>query len=201
MANPVEEQRLLTQACNGDSFAFDDLQLLLEPPIRRFVRRLIGGYHDSEDDMVQDTFISLYKHMHRIDPISNLRPYVYRIARNRVYDELRSQGRTDDNLSLDDEPTQVWVSFIQSDNTPAPDDATHWMLLYMEVREAMDNLPDAQREALILFSEENLSYAEIAEVTGVTVGTVKSRLFHAKRNLRRFLSPQTLEALEEQFDD
>ncbi len=192
------EHILLRQARDGDYAAFDDLQLSLEPPIRRFVRRLTGGRHDAEDDIIQDTFISLYKNMHRIDPVENLRPYLYRIARNRCYDEMRYMKRRDE-ISLDDEPVSVWVSFTEADTSPQPDEVTHWILLHMEVREAMERLPEAQREALILFSEEYMSYAEIAEITGVSLGTVKSRLFHAKKKLRQLIRPETLDALEEEF--
>jgi len=63
-------------------------------------------------------------------------------------------------------------------------------------REAMDRLPEPQRQALILFADEELSYAEIAEVLGTNIGTVKSRLFHAKRTLRRLLRPETVSAIE-----
>ncbi len=192
------EHILLRQARDGDYAAFDDLQLSLEPPIRRFVRRLTGGRHDAEDDIIQDTFISLYKNMHRIEPVENLRPYLYRIARNRCYDEMRYMNRRDE-ISLDDEPVNVWVSFTEADTSPQPDEVTHWILLHMEVREAMERLPEAQREALILFSEEHMSYAEIAEIAGVSLGTVKSRLFHAKKKLRQLIRPETLDALEEEF--
>jgi RNA polymerase sigma-70 factor (ECF subfamily) len=193
------EQALLVAAQGGDKDAYDTLYLRLEPDIRRFVRRLLGGAHDALDDIVQETFVRAYMHLHDIDP-TRLRPYLFRIARNRTYDILR-RGQRRDHLSLDDEPVQVHVSFNQAEHQIRPDDAAHWLLLHLEVREAMDGLPEAQREALILFSEEQLSYAEIAETMGCSVGTVKSRIYHAKRNLRGLLAPATLELLAEEFGD
>src|SRR5688572_6688752 len=159
--------------------AFEGLQAQLEPPIRRFVRRLMGSSAD-EDDIVQDTFISLYMNMNKIQPIENLRPYVFRIARNRCYDEMRGWGRREE-MSLDDEPVHYYVSYTQADSVSRPDELAHWLLLQLEVQDAMDQLPDLQRQALILYSEENLSYAEIAEVMETNVGTIKSRIFHAKQ--------------------
>lgn len=192
------EYRLLEKARTGDYGAFGELQEALEPPIRRFIRRLIG-YHDAEDDIVQTVFISLYRNMHRIDPVENLRPYVYRMVRNRCYDELRSQGRYQ-KISLDDEPAEMWVSFTAAqDETPHSEDVAHWLLLHLEVREAIDRLPELQRQTLILYAEEEMSYVEIAEAMNCSIGTVKSRLFYAKRTLRQLVRPETLKALEAEF--
>lgn len=187
------ETELLLAAQAGDMDAFDDLQQRLEPLIKRFVRRLTGAIN-IEDDLVQDVFMALYIHLKDVDPPEKLRPYLYRIARNRCYDEFRRWERRDE-FSLDDEPTQLWVSFTTADRSQRPDELTHWILLLMEVQDAMDDLPENQREALILFSEEHLSYAEIADVTNTSLGTVKSRIYHAKQNLRRMIKPETLEAI------
>lgn len=193
------EHELLRQAQAGDYDAFEALYASLEPSLQRFARRLIGDGPEA-DDVVQDTFIALYNHMRRIDPVENLRPYVFRIARNRAYDTLRKQGRFN-QLSLEDEPVNVRVSFTASQDCLQPEDATHWLLLYMEVQEAMERLPELQRQALILFSEEDMSYAEIAEVMEVSIGTVKSRLFHAKKTLRGLLKPETLQAVSSSLVD
>lgn len=191
------EYDLLRQAQAGDISAYEDLQLLLEPDIRRFVRRLINEPYTA-DDIVQEVFIRFYQSYHQIDPVENLRPYIFRIARNRCYDDLRRLGRYED-VSLDDEPVEMRISFTEANHSPRPDDMTHWLLLNLEVREAIDRLPEAQRQALILYSEEGLAYSEIAEVMDVSVGTVKSRLFYAKKNLRAFLRPETLAVLDEEF--
>jgi RNA polymerase sigma-70 factor (ECF subfamily) len=196
LVDPIELD-LLLEAQQGDINAYEELQLLLEPPIKRFVRRMMNN-EMLEDDIVQDVFISFYQHLTKIDPPENLRPYIYRIARNRCYDEMRRMGRRE-SLSLDEEPVQVRVSFTESHTQPQPEDVTHWILLHMEVREAMNQLPDAQRRALILYSEEEMSYAEIAEIEGVSIGTVKSRLYYAKKNLRQYMNPDTLDVILEEF--
>jgi RNA polymerase sigma-70 factor (ECF subfamily) len=194
-----EDHELLIEARCGDYDAFEQLHDRLYPPVRRFVARLIGQTQEVED-IVQETFIALFTHMHRIDPPENVRPYVFRIARNRAYDTLRRQGRFEE-LSLDEEPIHMRVSFRadQQNGRTAPDEVTHWLLLHLEVQQAMEELPELQRQALILYSEEDLSYAEIAEVMEVSIGTVKSRLYHAKKNLRGLLSPETLAAINNEF--
>lgn len=188
----LTDVELLCAAQTGDTLAYEELQERLEPPIRRYVRRLVGV---ADEDIIQDVFIALYFHLGDINPPEKLRPYVYRIARNRCYDEFRRWERNP-TVSLDDEPMQLWVSYAHPEAGGKPDELTHWMLLYLEVQEAIARLPENQRDALVLFSEENLSYAEIAEVMQTTLGTIKSRLYHAKQNLRRMVRPETLQAIE-----
>lgn len=98
-------------------------------------------------------------------------------------------------LSLDDEPAEMRVSF-HADKSQPPDEIAHWLLLYLEVQEAIDRLPEHHRQTLILYCEEELSYAEIADVMEINIGTVKSRLYHAKKTLRGLVSPQTLLAIQ-----
>lgn len=191
-----QTDHLLHRAQAGEGDAFGQLQAELEPAARRFIRRLIGT-SDAEDDIVQDVFFALYRNLKRIEPAEKLRPYVFRMVRNRCYDELRRQGRFQ-SVSLGDEPVESVVS-MQSPSDSQPEEVAYWLLLYLEVQEAMERLPELQRQALILFAEENLSYAEIAEAMNTSIGTVKSRLYYAKKTLRGLLSVETIQALDEAF--
>lgn len=195
----MTEIELLRLAQDGDYDAFEQLHALLSPGLLRFVTRLCGSAVDA-DDIVQDTLLSLYLNLDRVDPPEKLRPYVFRIARNRCYDLHRRDGRYE-SLSLDDEPVSVRVSFDLADEARHPEDAAYWLLLNLEVREAMDSLPDLQRQTLLLYAEEGMTYNEIAEVMDVNIGTVKSRLFHAKKTLRARLKPETLAAIERDLSD
>lgn len=199
MTNAALEQELLSEAQEGDLDAYEALQVMLEPDIRRYIQRKVNDPY-AVDDVLQETFLSFYQNFHRIDPVENLRPYLFRIARNKCFDDLRKLERNS-NVSLDDEPVQMRVSFTQADQQPKPDDLTHWVLLHLEVQEAIEQLPENQRETLQLFSEEQMSYAEIAEIMEVSIGTVKSRLYYAKKNLRGFLRPETISVLDAEFTD
>ena len=193
---PDSRERLLFQQVKaGDRDAFDRLQERLDAPVRRFIRRLVGHTY-AEDEIIQDAFFALYLNRRRIDPIENLRPFLFRIVRNLCYDELRKPGRFQ-TVSLDEkEPgdSAAPLSFLP-DRRPPPDEAAHWSLLYSEVQKAMEHLPEPQRQVMILRFDENLSYAQIAEATGTDIGTVKSRIHYARRNLVKILSPEIREAL------
>lgn len=197
MSDQFYEQELLLAAQDGDLDAYEELQGLLEPDIRRYVQ---GKIYDSYvvDDILQDVFLAFYQNLQRIDPVENLRPYIFRIARNKCYDDLRKLERNS-NVSLDDEPVQMRVSFTEAQHQLKPDDLTHWMLLHLEVQAAIEQLPENQREALILYSEEQMSYAEIADIMECSIGTVKSRLYYAKKNLRGLMNQETLAVLDEEF--
>ncbi|HEY3283513.1 MAG TPA: sigma-70 family RNA polymerase sigma factor [Armatimonadota bacterium] len=192
MEGPEEE--LLRQVQAGDRAAFDRLRAVLEPPTRRFVRRLIGS-SGAEEDILQDAFVALYVHRRRIDPPSNLRPYLFRIVRNLCYSELRRQGRfrtvsLDEPTTAEDVPLPALV-----DPRARPDDQAHWMLVYAEVQRAIRTLPEFQRQTLLLFCAEGLTHAEVALAMDTDAATVKSRLNLARRTLAKRLGADTLDAI------
>ncbi len=147
--------------------------------------------------------MALYLNLSRIEPVEKLRPYVFRIARNRCYDILRRSRHEEISIDEDeDDPFRVRVSFeIADERATPPEEVAHWLLLQIEVSDAMDGLPELQRQTLMLYADEGMTYAEIAEVMGVSIGTIKSRLFHAKRNLRARLKPATLEAILDELGE
>ena len=197
LAQRDEEQRLLRLAQNGDLEAFNDLYARLSPVLLRFIQRIVG-YGQESEDMLQDSFVALFVNLPEIDP-ERLRPYAFRIARNRCYDLLRREGLTG-ALALDAEPDPGSAPLELADpQAIAPDDAAHWVLLNLEVQDALDRLPPSQRQTLTLYTEAELSYQEIADVMDVHIGTVRSRLFHARKNLRGLLRPQTLLAIYDEF--
>ena len=188
------EHELFEEAEAGNRTAFDRLQEILDPSVRRFVRRLVG-ISEAEDDIVQDAFLALYMNLERLESSEHLRPFLFRVVRNRCYDTLRRQGRFQFvPLDAASEGSAVAPSFL-TDRRKQPDEELHWRLLYAEVQKAINRLPEIQRQAIILYCEEDLTYAQIAEAMATDIGTIKSRIFYGRRNLLNLLKPETLEAL------
>lgn len=170
------EHDLFWLAKAGDRDAFNRLQEELETTVRRFIHRLVG-VSPWEDDIVQDAFLALYVN---IDRVENLRPFLFRVVRNRCYDELRRKGRFQSVLpdeAIDDNP-DIYLSFL-TDRRPPPDEELHWNLIGSEVERGINRLPESQRQTMILCCEEDLSYQQIAEVMATDIGTVKSRIHYA----------------------
>jgi RNA polymerase sigma-70 factor (ECF subfamily) len=192
---PTEgEPELLRRAQAGERASFERLRAALSPVMRRFIRRLIGRTAEAEE-ILQDAFVALFMNLDRLAPPENLRPFLFRVIRNRCYDELRRRGRfqwvaLDGTAGASGAPADSL-----RDQRPLPEDETHWAFLFAEVRQAIDHLPELQRQTLILYFEDDLSYAQIADATATDIGTVRSRLFHARKNLAARLRPETLEAL------
>jgi RNA polymerase sigma-70 factor (ECF subfamily) len=167
---------LLATAQDGNEEAFIALIKLFDVHMRRFIHHLIG-FHPSEDDIVQNTTLALYRNLQRLDA-DRLRPFLFRVIRNQCYDQLRRQGRYE-MVSMD--------NVILHDDARSPEQQVAADMNYELLQLAIQQLPEAQRQTVILYAEEGMSYQEIAVATGVSIGTVKSRLHHAKKTLRRIL--------------
>jgi len=154
--------------------AAKELVELFERPVLYYVRRLVRSEDDAWD-AVQEMFTSVLKSLAGIRDGRALPAFVYRTARNAA---LAQHRRRRDEPLVDD--VAEAAEAIEEPEIAAEEAA--------EVHRCLELLPLAQREALTLFFLEDLSIAQIAEVTGVPEGTVKSRLFHAKRALREHLS-------------
>lgn len=192
-----EETEALERAKAGDRKAFDALQTALQGSVWRFVDRLIG-LSACTPDIVQKVFLALYLNIEKMQSPEHVKPFLFRVARNLCYDELRQRGRFQ-YVSLDSEEWEAeWrSSFVADlvDTADLPDDAAHLVMLVAEVQQAMDRLPELQRQTLILYAEEDLTYAQIAEAMNTDVGTVKSRIHNGRKNLLKQLKPEFLREL------
>jgi RNA polymerase sigma-70 factor, ECF subfamily len=170
------DERLLEQAANGNTAAFQILYERYRDPIFRFAYRLLGSVEAAED-VAHDCFLSLIKDPGRFDSArASLRTYMYAAARNLAAKRYHSFGRETAIDELREEPRTAErhepIRRVLDDE------------LAGEVERAIASLPPLQREALVLFEYEDLSLAEVATVVGADSGTVKGRLFRAREKLR-----------------
>ena len=142
--------------------------------VYRFVYRLVGRA-DWAEDVTQDCFLAVLRYPERFDAArAGIRTYLFSIARNLAYKHYRDGG-----CDVPAEPEQV-------QDLP---DLRSGVELAVVVSQMVSQLPDLQREALILFEYEGFELAEIAQIVGADVGTVKSRLHRARERLKRALAP------------
>jgi len=176
LADHATDERLLEEAANGNTAAFQILYERYRDPIFRFAYRLLGSVEAAED-VAHDCFLGLIKEPGRFDSTrASLRTYLYAAARNQAAKRYQSFGRETAIDELADEPR---IADRQGPMALALDNEMDG-----EVEQAIASLPPLQREALVLFEYEDLSLAEIAAVVGADSGTVKSRLFRAREKLR-----------------
>jgi len=176
LANQVTDEKLLADAANGDTAAFQILYQRYRDPIFRFAYRMLGSVEAAED-VAHDCFLSLIRQPGRFDSTkASFRTYLYAAARNQAARQYSSFGRETALDELSEEPAAA--------DRNAPMAQVLDGELASEVARAIASLPPLQREALVLFEYEELSLAEIGEIVGVDANTVKGRLFRAREKLR-----------------
>lgn len=151
------------------------------PHLRAFARSL-GNDQASADDLVQDTMLRAWKARDSFVANTSFRAWTFTILRHTFYSEKRRSWRSVELLPEVAERTLV-----------APDDPSKGIEL-IELRNALDHLPDEQREAIVLVGAGGLAYEEAAQIAGCAVGTIKSRVSRARKALALMLSGETTPA-------
>jgi len=171
------EADLVALSQQGDRAAFGDLVCQHRQGVINVVYRLCG---DSElaQDAAQEAFIRAWKNIHRYQPRSPFRNWVFRIATNAALDVLRRQRE-----SIDIEHVAL------KSNRPNPEKATELQERAIFIQQAVLELPEASRSVIVLREYEEFSYREIAEILDIPIGTVMSRLNYARKQLRLKLAP------------
>ncbi len=181
--DPGNDGELLRRVAGGDRGALRAFVDLYQGRVRGLCSRLLSHPQDAED-VAQDVFFQVYKSAGAFRHDSSVSTWVYRIAVNRC----RNFNR--DNRERMLEGKALGVSGEPA--APASDDPASALSLIetrAALRRAIDDLPDKQRTMLILNKFDGRSYQEIAEILNVSLGSVESCLFRAKRNLQKRLAP------------
>jgi RNA polymerase sigma-70 factor (ECF subfamily) len=186
----LDDSGLVARFLAGEKRAFTELSGRYHVRLINFIYRTIGD-RDRAEDLVQETFIRVYRHLHRFDQTKKFSTWVYTIAGNLAKNELRNRSRNPlvlfqtikKNWDADHRPLE-W-----EDNTYRPDDLYRKRHLKDMVDSAVGQLPEHHRMVFVLREMEGKTYEEIAEITGVNLGTVKSRLNRARNNFAQIIAP------------
>lgn len=179
----MEEKELISRCQRGDEAAFEQLIRLHEKRVYALCRRMCRNEDDALE-AAQDTFLALWRGIGSYRADAAFSTWLYRLASNACLDLLRREKKRAGAVSLDDEEGAPELP----DTAPQPQEAVERADTQNMVREALLSLPGDYRQILLLRETEQLSYAEIAEVTGLELGTVKSRISRARLALRNYLA-------------
>lgn len=182
-------ETLVRAAQNGDPAASRTIVEELHRPVIATIFRFLGtGWRREVEDIAQEVFLKVFRALGTFDPArAKFTTWVYTFVRNHCYDVLKRRRLPTQSLHAvgDDEPAR--------DVTDARELLPHQSLENQElgrrIADALGTLGEDQRMVFVLREYENLDYREIADITGVNEGTVKSRLFRAKEALRAQLAP------------
>lgn len=189
-SDTIPDKDLLLDLVNGDTEAFNILVDRYKNRLLNFVYRFVKDY-DVAEDIVQETFLRVFRKRRDYKAIANFSTWIFTIAGNLAKSELRRRKRWR-FLSIDatDEEEK---SFDIQDPGMRPDRITAVRMLNESVQDSIDKLQSKYKEALILRDIEGMSYQQIAEIIGVPVGTVKSRVNRARLKLQKKLKGHTPE--------
>ncbi|MDJ0510432.1 MAG: sigma-70 family RNA polymerase sigma factor [Crocosphaera sp.] len=171
-----------------DRMAFAELLNRYQSHVDRILYHLAPDWQDRAD-LAQEVWIRVYRNIKRLNEPVKFRGWLSRIATNLFYDELRKRKRVSHPISLD-APRRVDDGEIEWDivsDYPSPDDNLATREFYDRLKVAIADLPEAFRTTIVLREIEGLAYEEIAEMTGVSLGTVKSRIARARAKLQTVL--------------
>src|SRR5215218_5034565 len=187
---PLDDSEVVAAFLAGNRRAFDELVERYQNRLLNFVYRTTGDRERGED-LVQETFIRVYRHLHRFDQTKKFSTWVYTIASNLAKNELRNRSRNPlvlfqtikKNWQDEDRPLQF------EDSTSRPDDLYRKRHLRALVEASVAQLPEHHRQVFVLRELEGKSYEEIAEITACNLGTVKSRLNRARSSFAEIIEP------------
>ena len=166
---PVDDRKIIERVLKGDTEAFNLLVRQWEKPIYNFIVRMIGDREEAMD-LCQDAFMKAYRELGTLKDLDRFSAWLYRIAHNTCFSRLRKDiGKTFVEL----EP-ETRASRMPIENRLA-------------VEKALQELPDDQREVVVLKVFQDLKFDEIAAIQDAPVSTVKSRLYMGFEKLRSIL--------------
>jgi RNA polymerase sigma factor (sigma-70 family) len=167
----MSDELLVVRCQLGERPAFAELVRAWHPAVQRYVGRMLGG---ADDDVTQEIWLAVFRALPGLRQPDRFAPWLFVIARRAVMNRLR-----DTYANPEPEP---------ADDRPGDDDEAEQVVNRELLAGALAELPVREREVLLLFHLEDLSLEACAQVCGVPVGTVKSRLNRARRLLRRELT-------------
>ena len=192
--NTLADGELVRTAVSGREAAFEELVRRYQRPIASYVYRMVGDY-DAALDLTQEVFIKVYNSLSRYRSEFKFSTWIYKIAHNTAIDHLRRHTVRDQIITANGDGPRS-ESAIESRRL-TPEQESEREERRSEIESVVQSLPAAYRELIVLRHSHDLSYDEIAEVTGLPLGTVKNRLFRAREAMRDLLVPRGITSAQE----
>lgn len=201
LSSPHVEQ-LVAGSRRGDTAAFDQLVYLYKDRVQAFVQRRLSDSVEAED-IAQETFVRAYRHLPSFRGAASFQTWLHCIAGNLTVDSLRKRQRRGNHYSLDapvDTEGGALARELMAPSYSEPHRDLETSELQREVHRAIRDLSPKLRTVVVLYELKGMNYAEIAQTLGCPVGTVKSRMFNARNQLKRnLLRTQTKQVLAAHF--
>jgi RNA polymerase sigma-70 factor (ECF subfamily) len=189
-SNPDPDAVLMLRVKHGDRAAFAELVEKYKQPVMNLVYRTLHDETEAED-LAQNVFLQVYKSARRYESRARFSTWLFTIARNLCLNEIRRRSRhpadsiEESHTEHEDQPRQ---QFEDKSSVAPPEKLLHGELA-QKIEEALAELPENQRTAILLCRQEELSYEEIARVLGCSLSATKSLIHRGRETLKEKLKP------------
>jgi RNA polymerase sigma-70 factor, ECF subfamily len=180
--NVIADSELVVRAMAGREESFEELVHRYQRPISGYIYRLVGDY-DAALDLTQEVFIKVYNSLSLYSSQYKFSTWIYKIAHNTSIDHLR-RGASRERSLMANNDDETFERPIAS-GVLTPEQESEQAERRAEIEAVVRSLPDQYRELIILRHAQDFSYDEIAEITGLPLGTVKNRIFRAREMMRQ----------------
>jgi RNA polymerase sigma-70 factor (ECF subfamily) len=190
LAHPDPDAILMLRVKRGDRAAFAELVEKYKQPVMNLVYRTLRDETEAED-LAQNVFLQVFKSAKRYEPRAKFTTWLFTIARNLCLNEIRRRSRhpadslEETHAEHEDQPRQQY----EDKKIIAPPEKLLYSELAQKIEEALAELPENQRTAILLCRQEELSYEEIAEILGCSLSATKSLIHRGRETLKQKLKP------------
>jgi RNA polymerase sigma-70 factor, ECF subfamily len=185
----LTDGELIIGAVSGRSDGFEELVRRYQRPIISYVYRMLGD-HESAMDVTQEVFIKVYNSLHKYSAEYKFSTWLYRIAHNAAIDHMRRNSVVPQSIEAENADGTYQLQ-LESPH-PSPEKNREMSEWRTEIDSVVKCLPPPYRDLIVLRHGQDMSYDEIAEVTGLPLGTVKNRLFRAREMMRDMFAERGL---------
>ena len=188
MSEKTLDQELVKEAKKGNMKAFELLVNRYQQKVSNVVSKFVKDIHENQD-VTQEVFIKVYRALANFRGDSSFYTWIYRIAVNTAKNHLVAKGRRIQNSDVEPTEAEHFDSAADVRNLDTPDAVYARGELEKAMTQAIENLPDELKSAIVLREVDGLSYEEIAETMNCPIGTVRSRIFRARDAIDLALQP------------
>lgn len=181
----LSDYQLVQKSLESSEF-FGEIISRYQDQISRFLLRLGAKENEQREDLLQEVFIKAYTHLNDVDETLSFSAWIYRIARNTLYDNFRKKESRGKKLEFNDEESEIfWNTIPDVSQDIEKDFDTH--ILQKFIREKVSNLPEIKRDIFILFFLEEKSYEEISDILQINQNSIATHISRGKKLLKNMI--------------